>query len=62
MKTNGGSMKDKYYSGHVDYEDIQKLNEEELDTLAEKLSENNKKLKHLLAVKVMIKRIWLILD
>lgn len=48
MKANGGSMKDKYYNGHVDYEDIEKLNKEELDTLAENLSENNKKLKRLL--------------
>ncbi|MBQ8131241.1 MAG: hypothetical protein IJ193_01985 [Bacilli bacterium] len=41
-------MKDKYYSGHVDFEDIEKMTKEEKMILAKTLSEGNKKLERLL--------------
>lgn len=41
-------LKDKYYSGHVDFEDIQKKTEEEKNNLAKNLSEGNHSLERLL--------------
>ena len=48
MKLTGGSMNNKYYTGHVDFDDIKKLPKEKKEELATILSEGNNKLKELL--------------
>ena len=48
MKLTGGSMNNKYYRGHVDFEDIKKLSPDKKDDLATILSEGNNKLKEYL--------------